>query len=74
MNIEQVRNYTLSLYGVTEDQPFVHAVCVVLLMAYNGFLGHLTAFSVQAWFASDFLQSVLTRRLALVVGLDFTVF
>ena len=22
MNIEQVRNYTLSLYGVTEDQPF----------------------------------------------------
>ena len=22
MNIEQVRDYTLSLYGVTEDQPF----------------------------------------------------
>ena len=22
MNIEQVRNYTLSLFGVTEDQPF----------------------------------------------------
>lgn len=22
MNIEQVREYTLSLYGVTEDQPF----------------------------------------------------
>ena len=22
MNIEQVRKYTLSLYGVTEDQPF----------------------------------------------------
>lgn len=22
MDIEQVRNYTLSLYGVTEDQPF----------------------------------------------------
>jgi hypothetical protein len=43
-------------------------------MAYNGFLGHLTAFSVQPWFASDFLQSVLTRRLALAVGLDFTVF
>ena len=23
MNIEQVREYTLSLFGVTEDQPFV---------------------------------------------------
>jgi predicted DNA-binding protein (MmcQ/YjbR family) len=22
MNIEEVREYTLSLYGVTEDQPF----------------------------------------------------
>ena len=22
MNIEQVREYTLSLFGVTEDQPF----------------------------------------------------
>jgi len=38
------------------------------------FLSPLTAFSVQPWFASDFLQSGHTRRPALAVGLDFTVF
>jgi hypothetical protein len=43
-------------------------------MAYNGFLGRWTSVSGLPWFASDFLQNVLTRRLALVVGLDFTVF
>ena len=76
MNIEQVREYTLSLYGVTEDQPFGDDIITFRLEGkifvclwlggqisaiYFISLSQMTRKSNRTWFEEIFAEDVLAN-------------